>query len=114
MPLLGTEYGRAHTGTIRKHIYKFTRPCVYSAECPHEYDPNTCDAAKSQEPFKCPSSHSPHAIRKGSITAHRNSGIDRVVVSDRADVSEQVLDKHYDMASESEKRERRRDLLKDF
>lgn len=80
-------------------------------ECPHGRDVEECEAVWNEEASKCPGSHSPHALRKGSITYHRNNGLHRKVVSDRADVSEKVLDKHYDMATEAEKRERRREFL---
>jgi len=44
-----------------------------------------------------------HAIRRGSITAHRNANVPKDVASDRMDVSGEVLDKHYDMATPDEK-----------
>mgnify|MGYP000194574002 FL=1 len=111
MPLAGTPHGRAHETTIRSHIYKITRPCHYTNKCPHSRDLSECEAVASGKASLCPSSVSPHAIRKGSITYHRNKGWPAEAVSDRADVSQEVLDKHYDKASESEKRERRTEFL---
>lgn len=57
----------------------------------------------------CPSSVSPHAIRTGSITALRDSGTPREVVSDRGDVTEKILEKHYDKASKRQRMRRRKD-----
>jgi len=53
----------------------------------------------------------PHAIHRGSITTHRNANVPKEVASNRMDVSGEVLDKHYDMATPDEKRERRREFL---
>ncbi|SFS72116.1 tyrosine-type recombinase/integrase [Halostagnicola kamekurae] len=111
MPLICTSHGRAHETTIRSHVYKITRPCHYSNKCPHDRDMDECEAVNSSKANFCPSSVSPHAIRKGSITYHRNKGWPVEAVSDRADVSQEVLDKHYDKASISEKRQRRAEFL---
>lgn len=111
MPLIGTSKGRAHTTTIRDQIYRVTRPCHYLNSCPHDREIDECEGAKSRFASKCPSSVSPHAIRKGSITYHRNNGWPAKAVSDRADVSQEVLDKHYDKGTQSEKRERRREFM---
>lgn len=111
MPLIGTKEGRAHTTTIRDQIYRVTRPCHYLNRCPHDREIDKCEGAKNRFASKCPSSVSPHAIRKGAITHHRNNGWPAKAVSDRADVSQEVLDKHYDKGTQSEKRERRQEFM---
>jgi hypothetical protein len=60
---------------------------------------------------KCRSSVSPHAIRRGAITNHLSKDVPEKVVSDRMNVGLDVLEKHYDQRSESEKAEQRRDYL---
>ena len=60
-----------------------------------------------------PYSVSPHAVWKGAITAHRNANVPKEIASDRMDVSPEVLDKHYDQATESEHRQRRKNFLDD-
>lgn len=111
MSLLGTRFGRPEVSTIQGNIYAITRPCEYTNKCPHGRVIEDCEATKHDRASKCPSSMSPHAIRRGSITAHRNANVPKDVTSDRMDVSGDVLDKHYDHASESERRERRKEFL---
>jgi hypothetical protein len=76
-------------------------------KCPHDREIDECEAADAGKASGCPSSVSPHPIGKGSITNHGNKGWPVEAVSDRADVSQEMLDNHYDEASISEKRERR-------
>jgi hypothetical protein len=61
----------------------------------------------------CPSSVSPHAIRRGAITHHLNSDVPETAVGDRANVSQGVLEKHYDQRSKRDKMEQRREHLDD-
>ncbi|ELZ88250.1 integrase domain-containing protein SAM domain-containing protein [Haloferax elongans ATCC BAA-1513] len=110
-PLLATPEGRAHTTTLRGDCYRGTRPCEIGIECPHSRSPETCAATKYDEASKCPSSRSPHAIRRGGITYALNQGWPKPAVSDRANVSEGVLEKHYDQRTEQEKMEQRRQYL---
>lgn len=110
-PLFATPKGRIHRQSIQKHIYAVTRPCHYSGECPHGRDIQDCEARTLNTACKCPSSVSPHPIRRSAITAHLNSDVPKEIVSDRVDVSTGVLDKHYDARTESEKREQRREYL---
>lgn len=104
---LTTREGRTSTGTIRHIHYKVTRPCWIGEPCPHEKDPDTCEWTYYSEASKCPSSRSPHDVRKARVTKYRNDGVHRGIVSDELDASEQVLDKHYDRATERERADRR-------
>ena len=106
-PLVTTAQGRASPTCIRDAFYRWTRPCTIGLECPHDREPEDCEATKMQAMSKCPSSRSPHDVRKARVTKYRNDGVPRGVVSDRLDASEQVLDKHYDRASKREKADRR-------
>lgn len=105
--LLSTKYGRAAPSTIRNTLYKVTRPCWIGEPCPHEKDPDTCDWTYYDQASKCPSSRSPHDVRKARVTQYRNDGVHRGIVSDELDASEDVLDKHYDRATKHERAERR-------
>lgn len=53
----------------------------------------------------------PHAIRRGSITHSLNNDTPDKVVSDRANVSPEVIEQHYDRRSEREKMQQRREHL---
>lgn len=106
-PLITTEHGRITSGTVRDTVYRWTRPCMIGIECPHGYEPDTCDFAYHKDMAKCPSARSPHDVRKARVTAYRNENVPRGVVSDRLDASEDILDKHYDRASKRKKAHRR-------
>ena len=113
MPLIGTKSGRAHRTTITKAVYKMTRPCVYSNECPVDKDPNSCEYVYNSNASGCPESVSPHPIRKGYVTKQRNNDWPVQALCDRVNMSPEVMEKHYDKGSEDEKTERRRKFLED-
>lgn len=115
-PLLTTQFGRISKSTIRETCYRWTHPCQFNGgECPHDKDVNTCQALSPPDkaPSVCPSSRSPHAWRRGAITHHLTKDVPVEVVSDRMNVSPDVLEAHYDRRSEEVKVEQRREYLTD-
>jgi len=111
-PLIASVQGRSHIGTIQSYVYGMTRPCFWGNVCPHEREIEECKSAKSRgQAFACPSSEGPHALRRGSITHNLKEGKPEKVVSDRADVSPDVIEKHYDRRSPLEKMEQRREYF---
>jgi integrase len=110
-PLISTSHGRAHTTTLRGDCYRYTRPCISTGECPHGRDINECSATEYEGASECPSSESPHALRRGGITRSLQQDWPMRAVGDRANVSEKVLKMHYDQRSEKDKMEQRRDYL---
>lgn len=113
-PLITTRYGRPTGDTIYKWVNMATQPCEYGRDCPHDRDPNTCEANSTNGyPSRCPSSRSPHGIRRGSITHHLTHGTSPEVASERMDVSLEILYKHYDARDEREKMSVRKDNLPD-
>jgi len=106
-PLLTTNYGRPSVETIRRDLYKLTRPCEYGDSCPHDRDLDSCKAVKNNHASECPSSHSPHPIRRWSIEHQIDRGVPKDELTDRVDVSVPVLNKHYDLRSEERKRKQR-------
>ncbi|MFC7232976.1 tyrosine-type recombinase/integrase [Saliphagus sp. GCM10025308] len=112
-PLITTAQGRIHVTTVQQYVYRFTRPCIYTV-CPHDRNPDDCEGARRDSASKCPSSVSPHAIRRGAITFYLESGMPEKAVGDRANVSQEVLDQHYDRRSERDKMEQRREFLDDI
>ncbi|OYR54920.1 tyrosine-type recombinase/integrase [Halorubrum halodurans] len=114
-PLISTREGRAARTTIQKYVYTSTRPCHHNGgKCPYNRDPDTCEAIPFDQANKCPGSVSPHAIRRGYVTAAQNAGQPKDVTSERVNMSGKILDKHYDKGSHDEKAERRREYLKDI
>jgi site-specific recombinase XerD len=112
-PLFTTRYGRISLSAIKDVCYTMTRPCVYGS-CPHNRDPDECEATDSNSASLCPSSVSPHPVRRGSITHHLLKDVPETAVSDRCDVSPDVLEHHYDRRTEAEKAEQRREYLREL
>jgi site-specific recombinase XerD len=111
-PLFATNQGRASVNTLRRWFQGVTRPCMFGDECPHNREQSDCRAAQTlKEASECPSSVSGHPVRRGAITEFLRQDIPVKVVSDRMNVSQDVLDEHYDVRSESEKAEQRRQYL---
>jgi len=113
-PLLTTYAGRPSDSTVRDALYRWTRPCWMGEECPHDRDPDECEAYPKDHASKCPSARSPHDMRSGRVTNYARDQVPRPVVSDRLDASEQVLNKHYDRRTEREKANQRSEYLPDL
>ncbi|MWV65933.1 tyrosine-type recombinase/integrase [Halorubrum sp. JWXQ-INN 858] len=107
-PLISTKNGRAHPTTLAKHCYSITRPCEVTGECPHDRVVDECKATSSKHASKCPSSRSPHSLRRAAVTHFLDSGIDKSIVSSRMSVSPKVMSEHYDVRSEEQRRENRK------
>jgi len=111
-PLFATENGRAHRNTMRNWVYKLARPCEYSGDCPHGRDIEECEAVRlNEQASKCPSSFSPHTIRRSSITQWLSEDVPSEAVSDRMNANEEAIDKHYDKRTEKGKMEQRKDYF---
>ncbi len=110
-PLVTSNQGRVHRSTLRRDCYLYTRPCVFTDECPHDRTIADCDATDHDQPYECPSSVSPHAFRRGALTNALNADVPEKVLSDRANLSESVLDEFYDNRSQQERMEQRRKYL---
>ena len=104
-PLIATEQGRMSQSNIRALTYSMTRPCQYGGDCRCDDQHNYSYASR------CEWSRSPHTLRRGSLTHLLKSDVPKQVVSDRGDVSPEVLDKHYDQMTKREKMEQRRGYL---
>ncbi|WP_436347079.1 tyrosine-type recombinase/integrase [Natronorubrum sp. FCH18a] len=114
-PLLTSKSGRVVETTIQRYVYTATRPCYYNGgECPFDRKPEDCEAMSWNASCKCPGSVSPHALRRGYVTAARNAGQPKDVTGERVNMSDKVLDKHYDKGSSAEKAERRRKHIKNI
>jgi integrase len=97
-PLLSTRQGRISRTSIRRKVYSLT-DCTGVVDGP-------CDCKG-----KCSDSVAPHDLRRSSISCWLRDGHDKGLTSDRYDLSVSTLDEHYDVRTESEKREVRRDAF---
>lgn len=113
-PLITTQYGRPASNTIRKTLYRVTRPCWRGEPCPHDREVEHCDAAHLDHASKCPSARSPHDLRSGRVTYLRREDVPRRVVKDELNASEDILDRHYDRRSDREQAEQRSDFIPDI
>lgn len=93
--------------TIRRDLYKLTRPCEHSKECPHDREIESCKAYHNHHASECPSSHSPHPLRRWSIEYQIDRGVAKELLCDRVDVSVPVLNKHYDTRSKERQQKHR-------
>lgn len=84
---------------------------VLVGEQAHTSDVLWREAVRWDQASECQLSVSPHAIRRGAITNHLNSDVPENVVGDRANVSKDVLDQHYDQRTERERMEQQRGYL---
>jgi len=109
-PLIASDRGRLSEGQIRADVYQVTQPCVVG-ECPHDREKESCEYRTYGRYSECPSSLSPHSIRRGSLTYQLRRGVPEEIVSDRCNVSRDVLDQHYDRRTDREKMEQRREFL---
>lgn len=111
-PLFTVPSGRLYRQRAYKNIVAFTRPCVCGEKCPLNREIESCEAAQDKEQApSCPESVSLHPVRKGAITHHINEGWPKEALSERVDVSVEVLEKHYDFRTNERKRQNRREFL---
>ena len=113
-PLLTTASGRPVASTVRDTLYRVTRPCWRGEACPHDRNPDECEATRMSKASTCPSARSPHNLRSGRVTYYRRQDVPRRVVKDRLNASEDILDKHYDRRTERERAEQRSNHLPDI
>lgn len=111
-PLFATKHGRMAKSTIRQSVYAWTRPCKLGEDCPVGKDPEDCRGAQRRNwASQCEESVSCHPVRKGYITAELNAQVPRFLLSERCDVSEKIIDKHYDLRTAEEKMAARKSVI---
>jgi hypothetical protein len=110
--LFCTKNQRLESQRAYKDFTALTRPCAIGEACPHDKEINQCDPARvKKKAFGCPSALSLHPIRRGSITYHIDRGWPKEKLSERVDVSVEVLSKHYDARSKEQERQGRKEYL---
>jgi integrase len=98
-PLLTTTYGRSDGTTLYRDVTSLTScgSCGYTR----------------RDAYKCSEAVGPHDLRRSSLTHHVRNDIDRSLISDRANVGEETLERHYDQSTHKEKAALRRDPILD-
>ena len=109
-PLIATNYGRMSISAMRSTVYRMTRPCEYG-ECPHDRDPETCEAMEVGRASRCPSSRAPHDVRAAAIMRMRSLDIPPEVVSARVNATREVIEDYYDERTPRERMEQRREKV---
>jgi len=111
-PLFSSQKGtgRMSKGAIRSRFNIITQPCRYGV-CPHDRDPDDCEAREHGYESRCPSARSPHRIRTGSITNHRDEGWPPEVLAERVNATPEVIRTHYDQPDLLKRMESRRSYL---
>jgi site-specific recombinase XerD len=112
-PVFSTEKGngRMSKGAMRRVFNMVTQPCRFGEECPHGRDVETCEAREHGYEARCPSARSPHPVRTGSITWHRDEGWPPDVLSERVNATPEVIREHYDHPQLLRRMESRRHYL---
>lgn len=94
-PLFTSRQGRPDRSTLTNWLYRATIPCIRK-ECPHGRKRHTCEWTQQTKASRCPSSFSPHPIRRGSITWQLNIGKSIEDVANRAGTTPPVIRRYYD------------------
>lgn len=105
-PLFTSRQGRPTRSTITNWTYQATTPCLRQ-ECPHSKTRHRCEWTNQTEASKCPSTKSPHPVRRGSITWQLNIGRQPEDVAARAATTPQVIRRYYDQPDLDEDLRRR-------
>jgi site-specific recombinase XerC len=100
-PLLASVYGRLAHSSIRERVYNLTACGSLDEGCACGASPVTA----------CDDVVSPHDVRRSSISAWLDDGAEPELLSGRVDTSTKTMEKHYDVRSETQKRELRRDAF---
>lgn len=90
-----------------KQMKRRTRPCKLGLDCPLGREPDACPAFAAKRAHECDPAYGNHPIRKGAITYQLACGVPKHIVSERCDVSIEVLEKHYDKRTEKIKMQTR-------
>lgn len=112
-PLLTSNnaVGRMSVSGIRIRAYELTQPCQVGKECPHDRDPEDCEARVHGQQSKCPSVRSPHKWRTGSVTWHRDRGWPPEEIAVKMATSVELVNDVYDQPEKLKRMSIRRQHL---
>lgn len=97
-PLLSSNksVSRMSISGMRIRAYEMTQPCQIGEECPHNRDPDNCEARVHGRQSRCPSVRSPHKWRTGSVTWHRDRGWPPEEIATKMATSVELVNDVYD------------------
>ena len=112
-PLLTSKKapGRVTVSGIRIRAYEMTQPCQVGKECPHDRDPEDCEAREHGQKSRCPSVRSPHKWRTGSVTWHRDRGWPPEEIAVKMATSVELVNSVYDQPEKLKRMSIRRENL---
>ncbi|WP_281195813.1 site-specific integrase [Halorubrum sp. F4] len=112
-PLLTSKKasGRISVSGIRIRAYELTQPCQVGKECPHDRDPDDCEARVHGQQSRCPSVRSPHKWRTGSVTWHRDRGWPPEEIAVKMATSVELVNSVYDQPEKLKRMSIRRQNL---
>ena len=112
-PLLTSKKapGRVTVSGIRIRAYEITQPCQVGKECPHDRDPEDCEAREHGQKSRCPSARSPHKWRTGSVTWHRDRGWPPEEIAVKMATSVELVNSVYDQPEKLKRMSIRRENL---
>ncbi|TKX61191.1 site-specific integrase [Halorubrum sp. ASP1] len=112
-PLLSSKKapGRITVSGIRIRSYEITQPCQVGKECPHDRDPEECEARVPGQKSRCPSVRSPHKWRTGSVTWHRDRGWPPEEIATKMATSVELVNSVYDQPEQLKRMAIRRENL---
>lgn len=100
-PLFTTRQGRMSLNAMRTTSY-------YATICDRCDQRDYCEFSTQPEASQCSASRSPHQLRSGSITWQLDRNIRADKVAERVNASVDVIEQHYDQASDVDAFEERR------
>ena len=112
-PLLTSKKapGQVTVSGIRIRAYEMTQPCQVGRECPHDRDPEDCEARDHGQKSRCPSVRSPHKWRTGSVTWHRDRGWPPEEIAVKMATSVELVNSVYDQPEKLKRMSIRRENL---
>lgn len=94
--------------------FKRLTPTTVALKTSSDRDPDECEAREHGHEARCPSARSPHRIRTGAITHHRDCGWPPEVLAEKVNATPETIREHCDHPELLRRMESRRNYLADL